>query len=54
MIINNGGDAYSKMGIPNNGEQRYSVSGDVEKPGNYEVRLGHLCRTFEASRWHER
>ena len=24
-IINNGGDAYSKMGIPNNGEQRFSL-----------------------------
>ena len=40
-IINNGGDAYSKMGIPNNGGTKiFSVSGDVKKPGNYEVRLG--------------
>ena len=40
-IINNGGEAYSKMGIPNNGGTKiFSVSGDVKKPGNYEVRLG--------------
>jgi NADH-quinone oxidoreductase subunit F len=40
-IINNGGDAYNKMGIPNNGGTKiFSVSGDVKKPGNYEVRLG--------------
>ena len=30
-IINNGGDAYSKMGIPNNGGTKiFSVSGDVK------------------------
>ena len=40
-IINNGGEAYSTMGIPNNGGTKiFSVSGDVKKPGNYEVRLG--------------
>ena len=40
-IINNGGDAYIKMGIPNNGGTKiFSVSGDVKKPGNYEVKLG--------------
>jgi NADH-quinone oxidoreductase subunit F len=40
-IINNGGDAFLQMGRPNNGGTKvFSVSGDVERPGNYEVRLG--------------
>ena len=40
-IINNGGDAYLKVGKPNNGGTKiFSVSGDVETPGNYEVPLG--------------
>ena len=40
-IINNGGDAYLKVGKPNNGGTKiFSVSGDVEIPGNYEVPLG--------------
>ncbi len=40
-IIRNGGQAYLQCGKPNNGGTKiYSVSGDVELPGNYEVPLG--------------
>ncbi len=40
-IINNGGDAFLELGRPNNGGTKiFSVSGDVARPGNYEVRLG--------------
>ena len=40
-IILNGGDRYLELGRPNNGGTKLlSVSGDVEHPGNYEVRLG--------------
>ena len=37
-IIRNGGPAYLACGKPNNGGTKiFSVSGDVEHPGNYEV-----------------
>jgi NADH-quinone oxidoreductase subunit F len=40
-IILNGGEAFLELGRPNNGGTKiFSVSGDVERPGNYEVRLG--------------
>jgi NADH-quinone oxidoreductase subunit F len=40
-IIRNGGAAYLECGKPNNGGTKiYSVSGDVELPGNYEVPMG--------------
>ncbi len=40
-IINNGGEAFLTLGKPNNGGTKlFSVSGDVARPGNYEVRLG--------------
>jgi NADH-quinone oxidoreductase subunit F len=40
-IINNGADAFLALGRPNNGGTKiFSVSGDVARPGNYEVRLG--------------
>ena len=40
-IIRNGGAAYLQCGKPNNGGTKiYSVSGDVELPGNYEVPMG--------------
>ena len=40
-LIRNGGQAYLECGKPNNGGTKiYSVSGDVEWPGNYEVPLG--------------
>ncbi len=40
-IINNGGDAFLALGKPNNGGTKiFSVSGDVARPGNFEVKLG--------------
>jgi NADH-quinone oxidoreductase subunit F len=40
-IINNGGQAYLEVGRPNNGGTKiYSVVGDVERPGNYEIPMG--------------
>ncbi|MCX7251319.1 MAG: NADH-quinone oxidoreductase subunit NuoF [Burkholderiales bacterium] len=40
-IIRNGGLAYLECGKPNNGGTKiFSVSGDVERPGNYEIPLG--------------
>jgi NADH-quinone oxidoreductase subunit F len=40
-IINNGGEAFLNMGKPNNGGTKiFSVSGDVARPGNFEVKLG--------------
>ncbi|MFN0314533.1 MAG: NADH-quinone oxidoreductase subunit NuoF [Burkholderiales bacterium] len=40
-IINNGGEAFLNMGRPNNGGTKiFSVSGHVNQPGNYEVKLG--------------
>ena len=40
-IITNGGEAFLNLGRPNNGGTKlFSVSGDVERPGNYEVKLG--------------
>jgi NADH-quinone oxidoreductase subunit F len=41
FAINLGGDAYAALGKPNNGGTKiFSVSGDVARPGNYEVPLG--------------
>lgn len=40
-LIRNGGDAFLSLGRPNNGGTKiFSVSGDVARPGNYEVGLG--------------
>ena len=40
-IISHGGEAFLDLGRPNNGGTKiFSVSGDVARPGNYEVRLG--------------
>jgi len=40
-IILNGGEKFLELGRPNNGGTKiFSVSGDVARPGNYEVRLG--------------
>ena len=40
-IIRNGGQPYLEVGKPNNGGTKiYSVSGDVEMPGNFEVPMG--------------
>ncbi len=40
-IINNGGQAYLECGKPNNGGTKiFSVVGDVNAPGNFEIPLG--------------
>jgi NADH-quinone oxidoreductase subunit F len=40
-IVNHGGQAYLECGKPNNGGTKiYSMVGDVERPGNYEVPMG--------------
>ena len=40
-LINHGGQAYLEIGKPNNGGTKiFSVVGDVEKPGNFEIPLG--------------
>ncbi len=40
-IIMNGGAAFLELGRANNGGTKiFSVAGDVERPGNFEVRLG--------------
>jgi NADH-quinone oxidoreductase subunit F len=40
-IITKGADAFLALGRPNNGGTKiFSVSGDVTRPGNYEVKLG--------------
>ena len=40
-IIINGGDKFLELGKPNNGGTKlFSVSGHVNKPGNYEVPMG--------------
>lgn len=41
FIIQNGGDWFLDLGKPNNGGTKiFSISGDVERPGNYEIPLG--------------
>ncbi|MFY9327297.1 MAG: NADH-quinone oxidoreductase subunit NuoF [Georgfuchsia sp.] len=41
QIIKMGGEAYLNLGKPNNGGTKlFSVSGHVNKPGNYEVPMG--------------
>jgi len=57
-IIRNGGQAYLECGKPNNGGTKiFSVSGDVERPGNYEIPMGtpfakllELCGGVRAGR----
>ncbi|MCA0175435.1 MAG: NADH-quinone oxidoreductase subunit NuoF [Proteobacteria bacterium] len=40
-IINHGGQAYLECGKPNNGGTKiFSMVGDVERPGNYEIPMG--------------
>jgi len=40
-IIRNGGEAYLAIGKPNNGGTKiFSVVGDVQRPGNYEIPMG--------------
>lgn len=41
VILEKGGQWFLDLGIPNNGGTKiFSVSGHVEKPGNYEIGLG--------------
>ncbi len=41
LILEKGGDWFADIGIPNNGGTKiFSVSGHVEKPGNFEIPLG--------------
>ena len=41
FVLNHGADAYLEAGKPNNGGTKlFSVSGHVNRPGNYEVPLG--------------
>ena len=41
FIFKVGGESYAKLGKPNNGGTKiFSISGDVERPGNYEIPLG--------------
>lgn len=41
FIFQVGAEAYAGLGKPNNGGTKiFSVSGDVERPGNYEIPLG--------------
>jgi NADH-quinone oxidoreductase subunit F len=41
FVMRMGSEAYAALGKPNNGGTKiFSVSGDVAKPGNYEVPLG--------------
>ncbi|HIE00058.1 MAG TPA: NADH-quinone oxidoreductase subunit F, partial [Thiotrichaceae bacterium] len=40
-ILNNGGDWFLNIGKPNNGGPKlFSISGHVNKPGNYEIPMG--------------
>ncbi len=40
-ILQYGGQAFQDLGVPNSGGTKlFSVSGHVEKPGNYEVKMG--------------
>ena len=46
-IIENGGDWYGKLGVEkSSGTKLFSISGHVNKPGNYEVELGIPMRTL--------
>jgi NADH-quinone oxidoreductase subunit F len=45
VIISMGGEAYAKLGAENStGTKLVSVSGDVQRPGNYEIELGMSSR----------
>jgi NADH:ubiquinone oxidoreductase subunit F (NADH-binding) len=49
-IVVNGADWFLGLGKPNNGGTKiFSVSGHVNKPGNYEVRSARRSRS--CSRW---
>ncbi len=45
VIINRGGEWYASIGTPNNsGTRLYGISGNVEKPGYYELPMGVTLR----------
>lgn len=47
FIIRNGADVFAQLGKPNNGGTKlFSVSGHVNKPGNYEIPLGTPFETL--------
>lgn len=47
VIMEKGGDWFLKLGKPNNGGTKcFSISGHVNKPGNYEVPLGTPFKTL--------
>ncbi|HSI28416.1 MAG: NADH-quinone oxidoreductase subunit NuoF [Methylophilus sp.] len=40
-IMQHGGQAFADIGVPNSGGSKlFSVSGHIEKPGNYEIKMG--------------
>ncbi len=46
-IINNGGQKFADLGVPNSGGIKlFSVSGHVNKPGNFEVPMGTPFKTL--------
>jgi NADH-quinone oxidoreductase subunit F len=46
-IINNGGQKFADLGVPNSGGMKlFSVSGHVNKPGNFEVPMGTPFKTL--------
>ncbi len=46
-IINNGGQKFADLGVPNSGGIKlFSISGHVNKPGNFEVPMGTPFRTL--------
>jgi NADH-quinone oxidoreductase subunit F len=49
VILEKGGEWFLKLGKPNNGGMKcFSVSGHVNKPGNYEIPLGTPFKTLLA------
>lgn len=47
VIMENGGEWFLNLGKPNNGGSKcFSVSGHVNKPGNYEIPLGTPFKTL--------
>jgi hypothetical protein len=55
-IIRNGGEAFLAVGKPNaGGTKLFTISGDVELPGNYEIPLGTpFSQAAGAGRWRAR
>jgi len=46
-IINNGGQKFADLGVPNSGGIKlFSISGHVNKPGNFEVPMGTPFKTL--------